>query len=213
MLFCDQRKSVEFKFKVHDITLPTVTHTKFLGVWLDDKLKWDVHVNKLILKLKRNENLLKRGKNLLSIHAKRLVYYAHLQSHVTYCLSVWGNLICNTTIAKLQKCLLKSCLHVVKSKSMTQMRILTIQNLINLENYKFGYKLVNGLLPTSVQSCVVTDPQGKSLNHSHNYSTRNKGLPNLPKGKPTKYLNSILCQGPKKFAELDCDIRNKLLLG
>ena len=76
---------------------------KFLGIWFDNRLKWDQRVNKLVLKIKRNMHLLKSGKNMLNTHAKLIVYYAHIQSHIMYGLSVWGNMICNIIVGKLQK--------------------------------------------------------------------------------------------------------------
>ena len=46
---------------------------------------------------------------------KKLIYYGHIQSHLTYCLSVWGNLICYTLLNKLQK-LQNKCICYIKGK-------------------------------------------------------------------------------------------------
>ena len=54
------------KISVNNICLPDVTHTKFLGIWLDRKLTWDYHMSRLFLKLKRNMRLLKSTKYYLS---------------------------------------------------------------------------------------------------------------------------------------------------
>ena len=53
-----------------EIGLPIVPHTKFLGVYIDEKLSWNIHFNNVVLKIKRNMNLLKRSQNLLNTHAK-----------------------------------------------------------------------------------------------------------------------------------------------
>ena len=102
MLFTHS-KNENFCLKVGNITLQRVNCMKFLGVHIDDKLKWDLHVNKLILKLKCNTHMLKTGKNFLDTKCKCIIYFAHWQSHLQYCLSVWGNLVSTTVIKKLQK--------------------------------------------------------------------------------------------------------------
>ena len=70
-----------------ELSLQVVDHTKFLGVWIDDKLKWRTHVDRVPHKILRNLNLLKLSNNPLNIHAKRLIYFAQIQSHINYCLS------------------------------------------------------------------------------------------------------------------------------
>ena len=102
MLFTE-KKCVKFDLIVGNTKLERVSSTKFLGIYIDENLNWKTHVAKLLLKLKRNTNLLNVGKKFLGIHAMRIVYYAHWQSHLLYCLSVWGNAICDGIIQKLQK--------------------------------------------------------------------------------------------------------------
>ena len=36
-----------YNLKIHDNILPKVTHTKFLGVSIDDRLSWDHHIKAL----------------------------------------------------------------------------------------------------------------------------------------------------------------------
>ena len=207
MLFHDSHKNIAFELSIAGVKLPTVQHTKFLGVYIDSKLKWDHHVNKLILKIKHNRHLLKTGKNMLSIHAKKIVYFSHIQSHITYCMSTWGNLISNSQLSRLQSEQDK-CVELVKHKGVhIDLKILPISVLLYLENCKFGYKLVNLLLPLTIIDCCVTDSHGQSLQKGHTYNTRNKNLPNIPKAKTTKYLKSVLCHGVRSFSELPSSVK------
>ena len=89
------------------------------------------------------------------------------------------------------------------------LKILKLDQLIQLANYKFGYKLQNGLLPTKTQSICLADSKRKSLEKKHKYSTRNKNLPNLPIKASTRYLNSFLCKGPHSILELPHEIKIK----
>ena len=103
MLFHSGKKPVSMKLELDNISIPVASRTKFLGIWIDSKLKWNEHVNQLILKLKRNQHLLKKGKNMLNMHAKKIVYFSHIQSHVTYCLSIWGNLLNRSQLDRIRK--------------------------------------------------------------------------------------------------------------
>ena len=71
MLFDEKGRKINFTLNVNETILDTVEYTKFLGVWIDRKLKWDVHVGKLVLKIKRNIHLLHTGPNMLEYSCKK----------------------------------------------------------------------------------------------------------------------------------------------
>ena len=60
MLFQKNNMNDEIVLKVNDMTIRNQTETKFLGMWLDQSLNWHSHIQKLILKIKRNKYLLKQ---------------------------------------------------------------------------------------------------------------------------------------------------------
>ena len=51
------------KIKFDGMVIPRHKSTKFLGIHIDDKLSWKEHFNNLMLKLKRNIQLLSTIKN------------------------------------------------------------------------------------------------------------------------------------------------------
>ena len=81
--------------------------TKFLGVWIDHKLNWRKHVNMVILKVKHNINLIRQGHKFLDIRSKCIIYFVHIHSHINYCLSVWGNMVNQQQLVRLDKLLTK----------------------------------------------------------------------------------------------------------
>ena len=89
LLFQEQGHSDEIHIKVNNITIQNTHETKFLGIWLDEHLNWTTHIQKLILKLTRNTNLLKYNQNLMPTHTKN--YHSHIASHLQYGLLLWGN--------------------------------------------------------------------------------------------------------------------------
>ena len=199
MLFHERGKVVNFEIEVENLHLNTVKCCKFLGIWINNRLKWDQHVSKLVLKIKRNMHLLRCSRSMLNSHAKLIIYFAHIQSHISYGLSIWGNMVCDTTIGKIQK-LQNKCKYLIYGNRNYNGEILRIVDLIKLENLKFGFKFINDLLPERIKQCVASDAVGKSLVKLHCYNTRNKTTPNLSLCNSNKYLNSILCKGPKLFS-------------
>ena len=97
----ESSKEIELKLGGH--TIPCRTETKFLGVWIDKNLDWKKQVDVLLTKLRQNVGLLKKSKNILDRYALRSVYYAHIHSHLSYAISVWGSMLSPKQIQKLQK--------------------------------------------------------------------------------------------------------------
>ena len=212
MLFQKNNKNSEITLKVKDMIITNQTETKFLGMWLDQSLSWHSHIQKLILKIKRNKYLLNNGKHLMDQSTKRLVYYSHIASHIQYGMLLWGNNTSKEQLNKLQK-LKTKCLELVhSSKTSTNLNktlgILSIEDMIKLENMKFGYKLVHWMLPQKIVEICCKDSKQESLTKSHHYSTRNKRVPNLPRNINKLYRESFLCKGPQSWLTLSVEIKN-----
>ena len=70
MLFTPTGKHLTLELEFEGLVMPQVQSTKLLGVWIDEQLKWHEHVNSVILKLRSKIHMLRKGKNLLSTHAR-----------------------------------------------------------------------------------------------------------------------------------------------
>ena len=128
--------------------------------------------------------LLKKSKNILDRLALRTVYYAHIHSHLTYAISVWGSMLSTKQVQKLQK-VQNICLKIIEpsmktSESFEKLKILRMSQLVNLELNKMAYKRTHNMLPFKLAQCMSCDANGKSLEKQHRYLTRNKNLLNLP---------------------------------
>ena len=174
----------DFKLSIDGFEIPTVNQAKFLGTWLDDKLHWDTHVSKLLVKLKCGIGMLQRSKTLLSSSAKRLLYFGQIHSNLCYCLGVWGLMITkkqNKQLTKLQRVTMSLIDTTMETDEIVKKyKILELEKLVRLEQMKIGYKLCHNLLPTKVTDLISHDHMGKSITKEHRYQTRNKYIPNLP---------------------------------
>ena len=204
------------QLKLGDSLINRVSSTKFLGVWVDDHLNWKTHLNKLLSKLKCGLGMLQRSRELLSCRAKKLLYYGQLHSHLCYGLGVWGPMLSAGQINQL--CILqRKCVRLIDNSAPTsevfkKLQILTVSELINLEQGKLGYKLCNGLLPSVLTHLMMHDSNNCTIVKSHSYKTRQKNIPNRPNAKLSLYRKSFLYQAISSYSELDKKLRNSTML-
>ena len=180
-----------------------VTHTKFLGIWIDKDLTWTIHTDKVALKIQCNSHMLLRTKRQLSLHAKKILYFAQIYSHINYSISVWGPMTKSSQISKILS-IQNKCLKCVQSN---HSEFLSVGKIIDLEILKFGWKVMNHALPFSLQKCALTCAWGLSLVKKHGYSIRNKVLPNVSRVKNKQYKTSIFCKGFTRLIKLPHLIR------
>ena len=75
---------------------------------------------------------------------------------------------------------------------MKEEKLLTIEEIINLELLKIGHRLLLGTLPTNLDRVLKKDHLSNSLTKEHNYDTRHKRDLYLPKAKGKTYRDSFL---------------------
>ena len=205
ILFND--KNVSKSSYLTEIGIPISDRTKFLGVQIDDKLDWHSQFNHVQLKIKRNLNMLKRGCRLLTTGAKKILYYGHIYSHLSYCISTWGPMLEQNQIKKLQK-LQNKCINLIDQRKTSlkekfcTLRILSVQEIIKFELAKIGFKLLTKQLPNKIIQTISMDQKLNPLQKTHSYATRHKGLLNLSCVFNKKYQSSFLCKALKEIQPL-----------
>ena len=212
ILFQKNKENQIITLNLDNIQITSSKEVRFLGLWLDENLNWQTQINKLILKLTRNVNLLKYSRNMMPTETKKLVYHAHIGSHLQYGIILWGNGITNEQLNKLQKIQNQCLKYITVNKKITgkenkELKILKVKDVIELANLKFGYKLYHNLLPKKVAKSCHFDSKNTNLMPSHNYNTRSKDIPNLPKTMNKDYQNCFLTQGPRSILSLSVETR------
>ena len=184
------------ELELGDHKLKNAPYVRFLGVWLDQNLQWNKHMSTLIMKIKKNTNLLQLGNKFLNKDSKKLLYYAHIHSHLTYGLVVWGNMIDQTQRAKLQKGM-DRCFKLVTLLPPTLVnykheKMLRLKDLTYLENIKLAYKFEHNLLPPRLNDMLLSDSKNQSLEKTDKYNTRCRNLPYRPTAMSKHYHTSYL---------------------
>ena len=146
----------EIFFNEHAISL--VNKTKFIGVWIDDQLKWNHHISAVESKIRRNMFLIIKNKHILSLKHKLLLYNALIQPYITYCSPIWGH--ANTRkIATLQKKIVRA---IVRSKNQichtnrifVHLSLLKSTDLIKRETIKLIISVIINKFPTCLNNCL-----------------------------------------------------------
>ena len=208
LLYLNQKQTLPtFKIVLNGTEIPRSRHVKFLGVWIDDWLNWDIHVNKLLNKLKCGIGMLKCSKYLLSSKAKKLLYFGQIHSNLCYSLCIWGSMLQHSMMNKLAKAQETAVKLIDPTVNIDELfrkhKILKFVDMVNVEQCKMGYKLCHGLLPKAFVKNMILDHNNHSIVKDHKYPMRGKAIPNLPNVTGNKYRTSFLFTAIKVYSTLD----------
>lgn len=98
------------------IPFEVTTEFNYLGVLIDDRLKWDQHVERLTNKIRSALRAIYTLRHMAPLNVVKSVYIATVQSHLIYGLPVWGSLCSD----KLERAV-KRVSRVLHVKSMTEL--------------------------------------------------------------------------------------------
>ena len=167
VMFSKSQSQKPIKLNIGDYEIMSTENVKLLGMWIDKDLNWNKQLSTLHIKLKQNTQLLRNSKKFMTKETLKILYYAHIYSHITYGLVLWGNMVSTVSLNSLQK-IQNTCFSLITNLSPTlenykQEKILKLQQLLTLENNKIGYQMDKALLPSNVSDLLWTDSRNKSL--------------------------------------------------
>ena len=79
-----------YNLYLDNFPIKKTTATKFLGVTIDENLNWEVHSKDLRRKLNYATATLNKMRDAVPKHLHKDLYHTLFESHLTYCISVWG---------------------------------------------------------------------------------------------------------------------------
>ena len=72
-------------------TIKRVEGGRFLGVWIDQELKWTTHIDNVTTKISQLLGVIGRASSVLDGGTLRTLYNGLVLPHLQYCLIVWGD--------------------------------------------------------------------------------------------------------------------------
>lgn len=210
MLFTRQRdaKVHNYKLFVEHEVLEKVSHTKFLGVHIDDQFTWQHQIDHCCKKVSCGVYAMNMSKRIISANNLKILYYSLVHPYLIYGIRLWGSCL-KKYIHKLEVLQNRALRSMTNGKyndptspMYKSMNILKLKDLFIHEQYMFMYSFVNKLLP---------DPLLNLYEYHydvHMYNTRHANDPRPPQANSSILTRSFLYQAPKLWSNLSDNLKH-----
>ena len=202
IIFTNKKNKYNYTITMDGNILDRTVDTKYLGVILDQKLKWNKHINYIINKITKTSYILSKIRHYVNINTLKSLYYSLVHPHLNYCLTAWGGAP-NSTIKPLiifQKKIIRimtfSKFDNPSAELFLRLNILPINQLYNLNVSLLMYKIHHSLI-TGKYKLIQIDKLhshntrlSKNKNYYHSFNKLNIGL------------NTFSAQGTKIWSNL-----------
>ena len=183
-----------------------VDNTKFIGVILDSKLKWDKHIIMLKSKLSRGVGILSKARKYLAIPTLITLYYSFTYPHLIYCIEVWGKAadVYMNSLAVMQKKILRvissSSFRASTSPIFKKFEILNLRNIYRFMISQFVFKYIKGMLPPIFDSMFTRSVAISARETRQAFHFR------VPLCRTNIKKSSVHYQGAKEWNDIVCHL-------
>ena len=178
---------------------------RFLGVYFDECLTWNRHIEYLSRKLCKYPFLFYTSRPYLSLKYRKILYNTLVNPNILYCITAWGNASRQTLkpLQLLQKKIIRSISEVnafhPSDPLFKNLNILKIEKLHLYMSTIYVFRSLN---------CLNRCDWFHAHHHAfHNLRSNNLQLLNVPFNRNTQYCKSIRINGPKLWNDLPLEIR------
>lgn len=207
MIFTNKTVKKNLNITLDNIILKRESHNKFLGIYLDEQLKWDVHIGHVKRKMSSGLYALNSLKHCLPMHQLKNIYYATVHSHLQYGCILWGNshrkYLHQLEVAqkKAVRAIFHSKYNAPSNPLFKKGGILKLEDIYDVQLCSLMHRLVHYEAPLPLQDL-------RCLNEDiHQYNTRRKTEFNIRIYKNNTVMQSFVCQGPKKYLHIPDNIK------
>ena len=81
----------KFRLNINKRYIKQVSEFKYLGIILDNKLKWQNHIDYLCIKLSKAAGMIYKLKNVAPNSVTKMVFYSIVDSHLRYGITSYGS--------------------------------------------------------------------------------------------------------------------------
>jgi Reverse transcriptase (RNA-dependent DNA polymerase) len=191
-------------------SIEQVECTKFLGVYIDNKLNWKQHIQHVSSKISKAVGMINSVKNKLSKTTMLLLYHTMIYPHLTYCNIVWG-CACQTELNRIVTMQKKAIRLITGSHYLSStaplfhnLSLLRFPEINKFQTGVFMFKYKNFLLPDSCFHYFnISNPTSCA------YNTRKKLCYfTIPFSRTILRDRSVAVAGPKLWDSLPCNIQD-----
>ena len=193
---------------IHGVEIEYVNEYKYLGLLIDNKLKFSRHMNMINNRLSKIVGTAYSLRDTLNLSAAKTFYYTMFFSILSYCIAIWGG-SSKTSINDLQITQNKivrilfgdKIIHRHTSDLYKSLQLLNVSQIYKLELGKIMFNIVNNNKYTRLKSEL------NKLQWSHNFNTRKINVYRLPSVRTTVDQRAVLFSSVSAWNQLHFDIR------
>ena len=208
MLFTNLSRPEYISISAKGQIINEVTNIKFLGVILDNELKWSLHIEYISKKISKSVSILKMLKFNFPGKVLKNLYFSLIYPYYTYCNLIWGSADNKhlNSLVKLQKKsvrIISKVGYLEHTKPLFKnLKILQVHEIYNFNCAKFIYQCYNEHSLKNFKRNLHTN------SNYHDYNTRNKESLRKPKGRLMKFKNSFMSHGIEIWNSLHDSIKD-----
>ena len=208
MIFSIKDKPPDINISISSNPIGRTEVHKFLGVHIDERLTFGVHISKLCAKISRGIGMLRRVKPLVSQDVLKQLYYAFIHSHFSYAITSYQSAYLNQT-QKLKNLINKAIKLVFNLNSLTP-TIFKDKIVMNYDMTAEYFSCINMYRIMKIDSHKFFSDKISNFQAGHGHATRSTSLQliNLPFYRLSKCQRSFLYLGLSFWNKLPINIRN-----
>lgn len=187
--------NIDQTIQIDTESIERVTNFKYLGIVIDDQLRFNTHIQHIVKQTAKKIGILYRANRQLTTRAKFYVYSSIIKPHFLYCPTIL--FLCKPCdIDKLQKqqnkvmrLLLKCPYDSHIADMLAALNWLSVKQLIYMNVFLFIYKMQHNLLPKSLCQNIIY------IHQHHNINTRSRNKLRLTNMSKSSTQNSLYYKG------------------
>ena len=207
MLLSIKEKPPDLNLIIGNSCIERTNVQKFLGIYIDDKITFGVHTNKISAKLSRGVGILRKMKQTVPRSVLKQLFFSFIYSRVTYGITCYGSAYQNQ-IQRIKNLIRRALKLVVNRETLTP-EICKNERLFDFDMAYEYFCGVNMYRIIQLNNHEFLAAKLLSYQNSHSHETRsvqNQNL-NLPLFRKSKCQRSFLYNGIKIWNTLPLNIR------
>ena len=151
IIFGNRKVHSDLDIKIHNDKITRVSETKFIGVWIDEKLNWKKHVECVKRNLSRVVGIIYSARHILGNETLLTLYYSLFLPILSYCCDILGITYTSTIhcIGILQKRVIR-LIYGMNRQCHTNMlfsrcRVIKFKDLVELKVLLVLFKIFNSM--------------------------------------------------------------------
>lgn len=212
MLVCSRQKRThltksDLNLKLDGSEIEQTGNLQYLGLTIDQNLRYDIYLNELVNKISRATGVLRRASRYVSQATRLTLYNTLVLPHLDYCSTIWGNNISKGDIKRLQRlqnCAMRiilECDRMTRTKHMLEtLKWLSVEQRLLYNSGSLMWKILNNETPSYL--CDAVRKSSSVHDHGTRSSTGNNLFINQGHSK------SLGVHGSKCWNDIPASIRN-----